>query len=177
MTIPLLVLLAFRRLDARKVWILWPLTIAPDLDYFLGFHRATTTNVFVLLPFVALLAASLHPRWKSPARAEWMLVALVYLGSHFVMDMFTGGIVFFYPISDYTYCYYFEILVRTADNTPFLDYGACSREGIPTVVEVYPWLSWIDAAMLAFLLPTSLVALALKLRERRRSSPRDPRAP
>jgi hypothetical protein len=153
-TLPLLFLLAVRRLDARKVWILWPLTFLPDLDYFFGLHRAALTNVFVLVPFVVALVYAL--RTKRAPLAQWMTIALVYLVSHFVMDMMTGGIVPLWPLSDYTVCYYYNIDIVTATNAPYFDYGACSHSGIPVVSQRYPWIGDADAAMMAFILPAGL---------------------
>lgn len=175
--IPLLVLLAIRRLDARKVWILWPLTFVPDLDYFVAFglHRAATGNVFILLPFLAGLAYSYQK--QRPELRQWMAIAIAYLASHLVMDVFTGGSVLLWPLTDYTYCYYATILVTTATNTPYLDLGACSREGIPQVAEVYPWLGYTDSAILSFVLPVALLMAALQLRahlRQRRASPAEP---
>jgi hypothetical protein len=160
--VPLLFLLALRRLDARKVWILWPLTFAPDLDYFVGLHRAALTNVFVLLPIVAVWALARRRGRAEPQ--EWMLVAFVYLASHLVMDTFTGGTVPLYPVSDYTVCYYAQVLVHTTDNSYAFDAGPCSHEGIPQVSEYYPWLSDADTATLAFLLPAGLLVGAWNLR-------------
>lgn len=158
--VPLLFLLALRPLDARKVWILWPLTILYDLDYFLGIHR-TATNVWTLLPFVAVLAwAWRKGRWSL---MQWMIVALVYLASHLVMDTFTGGTVLLYPLSDRTFCYYAEILVRTSDNTMYPSIEDCSHPGVPTVAPVYPWLSGLDTAMLMFVLPAGLAVAAIHL--------------
>lgn len=155
--LPLLVLLSWRRLDARKVWLLWPLTFLPDMDYFFGFHRATLGNVFVVLPAVAL---AIH-WWRAGARskAEWALIAAVYLGTHILMDVFTGGSVLLYPFSDYTFCYLAAIDVVTATNTPIFYFQACSREGIPVVSPLYPWLTVSEGAMLAFLVPAGIVAL------------------
>lgn len=171
--VPLLFLLAVRPLDARKVWILWPLTFLPDLDYFLGFHRATFTNLFVLLPWIALFVWD----WRAGrrARAQWWLIAFAYLASHLVMDMLTGGIVPFYPFSDYTVCYYANILVHTTDNSLAPDLGACSHGGIPQVIEYYPWLTDNDAAMLAFLVPAALLVAGWQLWRRRTSSERESR--
>ena len=152
--IPLLFLLAIRPLSARRVWMLWPLTFLPDLDYFFGFHRATFTNLFVLLPIVAFGAYA----WRRK-RVDWMqfaLIAFVYLGSHLVMDALTGGIVPFYPFSTQTFCYYGEIDVVTATNTMRPDFEACSHAGVPQVAELYPWLGQVDTAVLAFLVPASL---------------------
>jgi hypothetical protein len=165
LAVPLLFLLALRRFDARKVWILWPLTLASDLDYFIpGFHRAATTNLFVLMPFLVGLVVAARSRPFDRGLAEWMVIALVYLLSHFVMDTFQGGIVPLYPLSDYTVCYYGGVDVITATNTLQPYFEACSHEGIPTVVERYPWVSSVDMAMLAFLVPSALVASAMNLR-------------
>lgn len=148
--LPLLPLLAMRRVDPRKVWWLFPLTFVPDLDYFLGFHRATTSNLFILIPGFVLAWYA----WRHPARralAEWGLIANAYLGSHLLMDAFMGGIVPFYPFSTWTLCYYARIRVVTATNTPFLDWGNCSRPGIPTVTDVYTFITYEHTAMLALL--------------------------
>lgn len=156
--IPLLFLLSVRRLDARKVWALWPLTFLPDADYVLeGLHRAVTGNVFVMLPFAAALAWSLWPNQRRPALTEWMTIALVYLASHLVMDVFTGGSVLFWPFTDYNYCYLAYVNVRTATNTLEPHFDVCSASGVPTLAEVYPWLSVWEGAILAFILPAGLV--------------------
>jgi hypothetical protein len=171
--VPLLFLLALRRVDARKIWALWPLTFAPDLDYFVGLHRAALTNVFVLLPIVAAWAYARRSGRRE--LQEWTLVAFAYLASHLVMDTFTGGTVPLYPLSDYTVCYYAGIVIHTTDNSFALEAGPCSHAGIPQVSEFYPWLSDADTAMLAFLLPAGLLVGAWNLRrylkERRANAP------
>ncbi|HET6399717.1 MAG TPA: hypothetical protein VFH47_09215 [Candidatus Thermoplasmatota archaeon] len=168
--IPLLLLLAWRRLDARVVWTLWPLSHLSDLDYFIGYHRATFSSVFILLPGFALAWWS---RLRKPSLVTWGLVANAYLGSHLVMDMLTGGIVPLYPLSTWRACYYLGVEVITATNTPRLDAGDCSGDGIPHVAEVYPWLDHDEAAILAVLLAAAMVALArawhLRTMRRKRS--------
>lgn len=156
--IPLLFLLALPGLDRRKVLLAWPLTHAPDIDYLLVPHRAVAHNVFILLPFLAVLAWSLRPETRSPARVEWMVVCLTYLASHIVMDVFAGGVTLLYPLSVHTTCYYGYVDVLTATNTPIIDFGRCSFEGVPTVATTYPWLWGIETAFLAFLVPAALLA-------------------
>jgi hypothetical protein len=177
--VPLLVLLATRRFDPRKVWILLPLTLLPDADYFLpGLHRAALTNLWVLaIPLALYVIATTRPHLRPvddlPAiggAREWALIALVYLGSHLVMDMFTGGIVPLYPLSDWTACFYGYIEVETATNTPHFYFGQCSHDGIPQVIDVYTYLDLDETAMWAFVLPT-LAALAMTTFIRRRRTP------
>lgn len=170
--IPLLFLLAIPRIDRRKVLLAWPLTHAPDLDYLnaLGPHRASGHNVFILLPFLAVLVWSLwgaSPR--RPALAQWMGIALVYLTSHIVMDVFAGGVTLFYPVSTFTACYYGYVDVQTATDTPLIDFGQCSFDGIPTVAETYPWLWTIETAFLAFLIPAALAVVAYRVWRARRA--------
>lgn len=158
--IPLMFLLSLPWIDRRKVLLLWPLTHLPDFDYVVGHHRATGHNIFLILPFLALLLWSLRPATRNPARAQWAGIALVYLGSHLLMDVFAGGITALYPLSTYTVCYFAAIDVVTATNTPIYYFEACSREGIPTVATLYEWLPATEGALLAFLIPATLIVLA-----------------
>lgn len=170
--IPLMFLLALPGLDRRKILLLWPLTHAPDLDYVIGYHRATLHNVWVVLPFVAAFvwaAAFASPR--RPALAQWMGIAGVYVGSHVLMDVWAGGSTLFYPLSLRTYCYYGYVDVKTATNTPIVDFGACSFTGIPVVSETYPWLWGIETSFLAFLVPATLAVLGWRWWAGRRPSP------
>lgn len=163
--VPLLFLLSLPWIDRRKVILAWPLTHLPDLDYVIGHHRATGHNLFVVLPFA--LVGLWAWRRANPALAQWMLVAVVYLASHLMMDAFAGGVTLLYPFSLHTTCYYAEINVVTATDTPFLDAGRCSFTGIPVVATVYTWLPGSDAALLAFLVPTTLAILGWRAWRRR----------
>jgi membrane-bound metal-dependent hydrolase YbcI (DUF457 family) len=149
--------------DRRKVFLAWPLTHLPDLDYLVGHHRATLHNVWVLVPFLVVLAWSLHGPRRRPDLAEWAAIGLCYLGSHLLMDVFAGGITLLYPLSLYTLCWGFTIDVVTATNELVVNWGPCSFEGIPVIAEIYPWLPWNEAAFLAFLVPATLVVVAWRL--------------
>lgn len=155
-------LLSIRRLDARKVWALWPLTFLPDIDYFVSdIHRALTGNVFIMLPFLGVLLWAAWGPKRRPQLVEWMVISIIYLGSHLIMDVFTGGSVLLWPITDYNFCFLAYILVRTATNTMEPHFESCSAPGVPVVSEVYPWLSVTEGAILAFVLPIGLAMAAL----------------
>ena len=167
---PTLAMLAMRRyFDPRVVLLLWPLTFVPDLDYFFGTHRATTTSLFVtLLPVGFLYAWTL---WGPPGAARFEMharVALVYVGSHLLMDTFTGGIVPFYPLSSWTFCWEASVWVHTPTNRVEPTFGPCHHEGAPVVSEWYPFLDWDQASMLAFLLVAWAGYAAARIVERRR---------
>lgn len=166
--IPLLFMLSIPWLDRRKVILAWPLTHLPDIDYLWTPHRAVAHNLFVLLPFVAVGLWA----WRQgrPSLAEWMAVGAIYVGSHIAMDVFAGGATLLYPLSLHTTCYYAEINVVTATNTPYLDAGRCSFEGVPVVSVVYTWLPSTEAALLAFLLPAWAGALLWSLWRRRKAA-------
>jgi hypothetical protein len=166
--VPLLFMLSLPWLDRRKVLLAWPLTHLADLDYAFGFHRATTHNLFVVLPFV--LVGLWAWREGRAGLAQWMLVASIYTGSHIAMDIFAGGVTLLYPFSVHTTCYYAEIKVVTATNTPFLDAGRCSFSGVPTVATVYTWLPYTEAALLVFLVPATLAVLGWRAWKRRRTA-------
>lgn len=157
-------------LDRRLVLVLWPLTHLPDIDYVLGYHRATAHNLWILLPFLGVgLWAWRRAR---PELAQAMLIGSIYVGSHLLMDAFAGGVTLLYPLSLHTTCYYAQIRVVTATNTPFVDAGRCSYEGIPVVSEIYTWLPSTEAALLAFLVPATLGILLWRLWGRGHVSPR-----
>lgn len=174
--IPLLFLLAWRHLDARKVLWLWPLTILPDLDYFVGLHRAALLNAFILLP--PLLGLALDKR-----RREWWLIALAYLVSHLTMDVFDGGVALWYPISTFTVCYDAGVNVVTDTNTILPYWESCHyggeqggiigegpiASGTPPVRELYAWMVPEEVGILVFLLPATALLAWTRLREPRRA--------
>jgi hypothetical protein len=145
--VPLLVILALRLAPPRVALATLPFTWLPDLDFWIGVHRATTSNVFILLPTLYLWW-----RWRAerPDRAQYAGVATIYLASHLVMDLFAGGIVPFWPIWDRTVFWHFLIRINTQTGERDITNQPGSHEGAPQVVEWFTWLSPIEAAMLAF---------------------------
>lgn len=144
--IPLLLILALRLAPPKVALATLPFTWLPDLDFWLGIHRATTSNVFILLPTLYLWY-----RWREaqPQRAQYAAIATLYLASHLIMDMFAGGIVPFWPLWDYTVFWHFLIQINTETGEPDVTNDPGTHEGAPQVVEVFTWLSPIEAAMLA----------------------------
>lgn len=173
--IPLLFMLALPWLDRRKVLLAWPLTHAPDIDYWLAPHRAVAHNVFVLLPFI-LVGIWAWGRGRADL-VQWMVIVSIYLGSHMAMDVFAGGVTLLYPLSDITTCYYARIDVVTATNTPFLDAGRCTYTGYGVVPEIYNWLPSTEAAMLVFLIPATIAAVAWSAWRSRRGAERREKGP
>jgi O-antigen/teichoic acid export membrane protein len=91
--IPLVILLLLSntfKIEKKWILILAPFAVFPDLDIFLGFHRALLHNIFILA--IPLLFSI--PRWR--VRSTFVLV-FIYLGSHIFLDIFDGGVYLFYP--------------------------------------------------------------------------------
>ncbi|HWG91005.1 MAG TPA: metal-dependent hydrolase [Candidatus Thermoplasmatota archaeon] len=172
--IPTFAMLSVRRyFDPRIVLYLWPLTLLPDLDYFGAngtwwVHRATLHSLLSVALVVGLVWLAAR-RWAAPGAApQYAAVALVYHGSHILMDTFAGGNVFFWPFFNQTFLYWFYIEVDTATNTPIVTSEPATHEGAPVVSTTYEWLSPAETAMMAFLLVFWAVLVTLSLAERYR---------
>lgn len=90
--LPILFLLAIR-VDAKKVIMLAPLAIIPDLDAAFGLHRAVLHSFVPVL--VIPLGLIIYSKLRRP---DWMIGALLaqfYLASHVVLDL--GGVAFLWP--------------------------------------------------------------------------------
>lgn len=144
--IPPLLLAALRLAPNRAILWMLPFTLLPDVDYFVGVHRAWTGNVFILLP-----ALYLWHRWREtePVRAGYAAVAAFYLGSHLFMDVFAGGTVLFWPIWDQNVFLFFEVIIDTETNQPITNVGAGTEAGAPQVARFFRWISAFETAMAA----------------------------
>ncbi len=90
--VPLLVMLiVYKREEKKYILLLLPLSVIPDLDTFVTQHRALLHNIFIptLLFFIGLMV-------KENNRI--FFIASGYLASHVILDMFSGGVVLFYPL-------------------------------------------------------------------------------
>lgn len=92
--VPTLTLLAlFPRIDRRLVLKLLPLAILPDFDLLVG-HRFLFHNVF----FVVAVSAAVYVFSKKKTLP--FVIALLFLGSHLVLDISEPGVGLFYPLYD-----------------------------------------------------------------------------
>ncbi|MHB8585194.1 MAG: metal-dependent hydrolase [Thermoplasmatota archaeon] len=177
--LPLLTFLSIPALDRRKVWVCLPLTFLPDLDYFIGVHREWLHNVWVLIPFLAILAYGLARSDRN--WIQWGTIATGYVASHLIMDIFVGGETLFWPLFNTNYCYYATIDVATATNTPLVSYGSCVSTGAPTVSTLYTFLDYPETAEWAFVLATlatlGIVGLVKRARRATLAPPSTPRVP
>lgn len=89
--VPLLALLILgRKEDHKYILLLLPFAVFPDIDTFVTEHRALLHNIFIPL-VLALIGISLQKM-----RTIFFITAF-YFASHVILDLFGGGVVFFYP--------------------------------------------------------------------------------
>jgi hypothetical protein len=121
LALPTLFLLALR-MDPKRVLLLSPLAVLPDLDALFDLHRALGHSFIPILVLPMALMAYSHAR-----RPEWMQAAMVVqflLASHVVLDL--GGVAFLWPLTMQQI--YFEPNLTFAAEDGFdigfsLDYG------------------------------------------------------
>lgn len=160
-TIPLLAMLAIRQLDPRRVVALLPLVFLPDLDHFVGAHRASLHNVFILVP-VAAWAWWEHRRGGGWDRVEPAAIAGGYLASHLVMDAFVGGISPLWPLDPRSVFLWVAIEVDTRTNELDLIFEPGTLAGAPETVETFLWVSPTDVAILVVLVAAAGLTWVLR---------------
>jgi len=89
--VPLLALLIMgRKEDYKYILLLLPFAVISDIDTFASQHRELLHNVFIPLVF-ALIGILLKK-----LRYIFYITAF-FFASHVILDLFGGGVVFFYP--------------------------------------------------------------------------------
>jgi len=99
-----LMLIFFPRFYKTILSLSW-LSILPDLDSFLGLHRAVFHNIFfaVLFSMFILILFLLfnYKNFESRKKAAIIFsISLFFLFSHIVLDLGGPGVAMFYPFSD-----------------------------------------------------------------------------
>ena len=95
----------------RNILIAGALTVLIDLDHFIGVERATFHNVFITL-LLPLITVILTFNFKTSYNFKgFSILLLIFLSSHLVLDIFSGSVALFYPISDKYYSFAFELII------------------------------------------------------------------
>lgn len=169
---PALVALAFFRVPRRTVLLLAPTVWVPDLDYLVqSQHRAVTHSA--LIPIALLAAAVVLWRRRDPDARFWefatrpdapvaLSLAAFFVGSHLLMDVFAGGVVLLWPFTSTNFFADFQLILHTQTNTFEPVGSAGTAPGTPEISDDYPWLSYVDTAVLVFLAACLAGALAVR---------------
>ncbi len=172
LVLPLLVGLAFLPVERRRLILLAPLVWVPDADYVVqSIHRAATHSVLIPLALVTALAVLWWRRDPASNIVEFatrpgapanLLIAAYYFASHLIMDLFQGGVVLFWPLSNTNFYLAYQILLDTGTNTFEAGGTAGTSEGAPTLSPIYPWFSTRDMAYVGFLAAVGALWLAIR---------------
>lgn len=182
---PALVAAAFFAIPRRTVLMLAPLVFVPDLDYLAqSQHRAVTHSVLIPIALLATVAFLWRRRdasarfWEfatRPGLPVGLSLASFYIASHLLMDVFAGGVVLLWPFTYTNFYTDFQVILDTGTNT-FEPVGSSGTEqGTPELSPQYPWISYVDTAVAAFL--AACLAGWLAVRQWRKARGTLPRRP
>jgi membrane-bound metal-dependent hydrolase YbcI (DUF457 family) len=88
--------------DLKPALLLLPFGLLSDLDSYIGVHRATLHNLFII--FVPVLVMIGLKRVKVTAvKDKYFILASLLLASHILLDSFYNGAFLLYPLSDKSY--------------------------------------------------------------------------
>ena len=88
--------------EFKPALLLLPFGLISDLDSFVGVHRATLHNVFVLI--LPLLSMLIYKRFRMTAIPDrYFVFASLLLASHIALDAFYNGVFLFYPVVEKSY--------------------------------------------------------------------------
>ena len=88
--------------DLKPALILLPFGLLSDLDSYIGVHRATLHNLFVL--FVPLLVMIVLKWLKiTTIKDRYFVFASLLLAFHIFLDAFFNGVFLFYPVIEKSY--------------------------------------------------------------------------
>ncbi|UYZ40615.1 MAG: hypothetical protein N2V74_03185 [Candidatus Methanospirare jalkutatii] len=95
--------------ERKKALMLLPFGILSDIDAFMGIHRATLHNIFVILvPIFAFLMV----RHRKEESGKYFFLASSLLALHIFLDAFHTGVFLLYPLSKESYDFKFRLGVN-----------------------------------------------------------------
>lgn len=167
---------------ARRQILVWsPLTWIADFDYLVqSVHRAWLHTLWIpLLLFAAVIvlwrrrdaSARFWEYATRPGTPGGLLLASYYWFSHVMLDVFQGGSVLFYPLTNTNFFFSFQILLNTETNTFQTAARGGTSEGPPALSPLYPWFSSEHNAILLFLLIMALIVGAVHAWRRYQEGP------
>ncbi|MBN1455634.1 MAG: hypothetical protein JW945_05245, partial [Methanomicrobia archaeon] len=88
--------------EFKPALLLLPFGLISDLDSYVGVHRATLHNLFIIV--VPLLLLLVNKRLHSTALQDrYVIFASILLASHISLDAFYNGVFLLYPVSMASY--------------------------------------------------------------------------
>ena len=165
-TIPLLVLLAFR-VNTRKILVMLPFTMVLDLDVFFTYHRLLFHNIFVAFLFPLMITLYVYEYKRE--YFDYALIAFFYVFTSMLFDL-GEGIALFYPVMTDFYFFKASMYIQLWGPIPLPDFhielGTIAAEttaaigerlGAAETASRYPSMSETSAGLLF----TILIAAAM----------------
>ncbi|MDD5416533.1 MAG: metal-dependent hydrolase [Candidatus Aenigmarchaeota archaeon] len=87
----------------RNILIAATLAVLVDLDHVFGIPRVTTHNIFLLILIPLIFVMYTFIKRKFYQQKGLSILILLFLASHLFLDVFTGGVALFYPLSSTIY--------------------------------------------------------------------------
>lgn len=132
--VPLAALLLFYDRRYRTyILLLSPLAILPDIDH-LGsgeFARMWLHNLFILLP--PLLVGVYAYKTGHKKAYSIALIAVFYLCSHVLLDVFQGGVSLLYPVVGDSFAVTCDLVIQDHNFTPNIALTASTPSRDPSV--------------------------------------------
>lgn len=157
--VPGLMALAFLPVARGKAAYLAPMVWVPDLDIFVPglSHRSILHSIWVPLGFLVALRwmwtnSGVQRFWDyalTPGGPQTLLLMAYYWTSHLILDIFTGGVLLFWP---WDRAFYFDLYIQidTVNKQIEPQVGPGTELGAPPISPLYEWVSFPDGAVLAF---------------------------
>jgi hypothetical protein len=89
--------------EYKPALLLLPFGLISDIDSFVGVHRATLHNLFILLVPLLVLVAYKRLKGSSTIPDRYFAFASLLLASHIALDAFYNGVFLFYPVVEKSY--------------------------------------------------------------------------
>lgn len=139
--IPLAILLILFKKDKYVLW-LSPFAIFPDMD-FGEWHRSLLHNIFVAFALSFLM-------WIILKRQDKVFyIVFIYIMSHIILDVFSGGVAMFYPLVTGTLYINAVIGIDFQKHISYVfDYGITKSIAVPSADVVIKIVNGLDSAVI-----------------------------
>lgn len=89
--------------DLKPALLLLPFGLLSDLDAYIGVHRATLHNLFIIsVPLVVMIAFK-QLKINTTIKYRYFIFASMLLAFHILLDAFYNGVFLYYPVIDKSY--------------------------------------------------------------------------
>ena len=153
--------------ELKPALLLLPFGLISDLDSYVGVHRATLHNLFIIaLPLLVLLA---NKRVQiTVLKDRYFIFASILLGLHICLDAFYNGVFLLYPISMASHNPLFWLGIKEQGLTLLLSWLVPGKVGelvyVTTPTPGVPEIPIISSGIELVILLIALISFVLKFK-------------